>query len=72
MVRWFGIVNVVGLTIVLIVKGYAFTSIWCLYAAVLSIMLYWQFRGRHVDIDKPNSSLGGSEWQSFRNVFARA
>lgn len=71
-VRWFGILNVVGLTIVLIVKGYAFTSIWCLYAAVLSIMLYWQFRGRHVDIHQPNSTFAGGEWQSFRGLFARS
>ncbi|MBR0551701.1 hypothetical protein J7S20_04190 [Sphingomonadaceae bacterium LXI357] len=53
-VRWFGIANVIGLTIVLLVKGYAFTSVWCLYAAVLSIMLFWQFRHHHVNIDRPN------------------
>ena len=68
-VRWFGILNVVGLTVVLIVKGYAFTSVWCFYAAVLSIMLYWQFSRRHVDIEQPNSSFEsgriGEEWQAF-------
>lgn len=57
-VRWFGILNVVGLTIVLIVKGYAFTSVWCLYAAILSVMIYWQYSRRHIDIEHPNSSLG--------------
>jgi hypothetical protein len=70
-VRWFGALNVVGLIVVMIVKGYAFTSVWCLYAAVLSIMLYWQFRGRHVDIRKPNSSFGDeirSDWQALRSV----
>ena len=71
MVRWFGILNVVGLTIVMIVKGYAFTSVWCLYAAMLSAMLYWQFSRGHIDVDKPNSSLDGdSEWEEFRNLFA--
>ncbi len=43
-VRWFGILNLVGLTVVAIVKQYAFSSVWCLYAAIVSVMLYWQFR----------------------------
>jgi len=53
-IRWFGILNIIGLTIVLLVKGYAFTSIWCAYAAVLSILIYWQYRGRRINIDRPN------------------
>ena len=43
-VRWFGILNLIGLSIVAAVKEYAFSSVWCFYAAVLSIMLYYQFR----------------------------
>ena len=72
-VRWFGILNVVGLTIVMNVKGYAFTSVWCLYAAALRIMLYWQFRHGHIDVDDPNSAFAGieGEWRCFRN-FAHA
>ena len=42
-VRWFGILNLIGLTVVAIVKQYAFSSVWCLYAAIISVMLYWQF-----------------------------
>ena len=57
-VRWFGVLNVIGLTVVMMVRGYAFSSVWCLYAAVLSIMIYWNFSRRHIDIDKPNSSFG--------------
>lgn len=56
-VSWFGWLNLVGVVITLIVKGYAFTSIWCLYAAVMSVILYGQFRGRHIDIGAPNSRL---------------
>jgi Family of unknown function (DUF6629) len=56
-VRWFGLLNIVGLTIVFIVKGYAFTSVWCLYAAILSVMLYWQFSRGHIDVERPNSSF---------------
>jgi len=56
-VRWFGLLNIVGLAIVLIVKGYAFTSVWCLYAAILSMMLYWQFSRAHINVERPNSSF---------------
>ncbi|MFZ5965014.1 DUF6629 family protein [Thalassococcus sp. BH17M4-6] len=43
-VRWFGVLNLIGLTVVMIVKSYAFSSVWCFYAAVISVILYWQFR----------------------------
>ena len=43
-VRWFGLLNLAGLIVVAIVKQYAFSSVWCLYAAIVSVMLYWQFR----------------------------
>ena len=43
-VRWFGVFNLIGLTIIMIAKSYAFSSVWCFYAAVISVILYWQFR----------------------------
>ena len=43
-VRWYGALNVVGLTIVELVRAYAFCSVWCFYAAILSVIIYWQFR----------------------------
>jgi len=50
MVRWYGVVNVVALTIVQIVKAETFASVWCFYAALMSVMLYWQFsRGDGLD-----------------------
>jgi hypothetical protein len=49
-VRWYGALNVVGLTIVEIVREYAFASIWCFYAAALSVMIYWQFRRQSITI----------------------
>ena len=70
-VRWFGVLNVIGLTVVMTVRGYAFISVWCFYAAILSIMIYWDFPRRHIDIDKPNSSFGpevASELGSLRWV----
>jgi len=49
-VRWYGALNVVGLTVVEIVREYAFASIWCFYAASLSIMIYWQFRRQTIRV----------------------
>jgi len=36
--------NLVGLLTVMLVKRYAFTSIWCAYAAVVSVIIYFFFR----------------------------
>jgi hypothetical protein len=55
-VRTYGVVNVIGLTIVHLIKGYAFASVWCFYAAILSVMLYWQFHRRKIDIEAPNGA----------------
>jgi hypothetical protein len=53
-VRTYGILNIVGLTIVHLVKGYAFASVWCFYAALMSAMLYRQFHHRRIDVATPN------------------
>jgi hypothetical protein len=45
--RLFGAVNVVLLLITMAVKRYAFTSVWCAYAAVASVIVlayFWQSR----------------------------
>ncbi len=59
-VRWFGILNLGGLTIVLLVKGYAFASVWCFYAAMLSVILYWQFSSLSINVRMPNRRLAKS------------
>ena len=38
---WF---NLAGLLVVMFMKRYAFTSVWCAYAAVLSVVVYFFFR----------------------------
>jgi hypothetical protein len=43
----FGIANIVILVIVFIVKSYAFTSVWCAYAAVASIIILAYFWKSH-------------------------
>ncbi len=53
-IRWYGILNVIALTITQIVKEAAFASVWCFYAAVLSIMIYRQFRDGAIDVAIPN------------------
>jgi hypothetical protein len=45
-VRWYGLVNVIALTIVEIVKAETFASVWCFYAALMSVILYWRFSRR--------------------------
>lgn len=55
-VRAYGVLNVIGLAIVALVKGNAFASVWCFYAATLSIMLYWQFARRNIDVETPNGT----------------
>ena len=42
----FGFANLIGLTVVTIVMSYAFTSVWCAYAAAISIIIYFHFRRR--------------------------
>jgi len=55
-VRWYGVLNVVALTITEVVKQYAFASVWCFYAALMSVMIYWQFKHVSIDIETPNGS----------------
>lgn len=55
-VRWYGVLNVVGLTIAQMIKAYAFASVWCFYAAILSVIIYRQFNCRNIDIETPNGT----------------
>lgn len=42
--RWFGLVNIVGLAIAATMQEEEFTSVWCLYAAVMSWLIFLHFR----------------------------
>ncbi len=53
-VRWYGALNVIALSITQLVKAYAFASVWCFYAAIMSTMIYWQFARGNIDIARPN------------------
>lgn len=40
---WFGALNAVGVIVTMWIKARAFTSIWCAYAAVVSVVIYGHF-----------------------------
>jgi hypothetical protein len=46
----------VDLTIAETVRAYAFASVWCFYAAIMSAIIDWQFRHANIDIATPNGS----------------
>ena len=47
-IQLFGWLNLLGLTVVYLLKPYAFTSLWCLYAAAISVLLYFYFVERRI------------------------
>jgi hypothetical protein len=53
-VRMYGVLNVIALILVQLLREYAFASVWCFYAAIMSIIIYWQFRRQGIDIETPN------------------
>jgi hypothetical protein len=53
-VRWYGALNIIVLSITQIVKATTFASVWCFYAASMSIIIYWQFNRGNIDIATPN------------------
>nr|WP_298373387.1 DUF6629 family protein [uncultured Halomonas sp.] len=42
----FGVANLLGLLVVIYFKQYAFTSVWCTYAAIVSVLIYGHFHLR--------------------------
>lgn len=55
---WFGCANLTILVITFAVKRYAFTSIWCIYAAIASVIIlvgFWRSRG-----DRPYRYAGAA------------
>jgi hypothetical protein len=44
-----GWLNFAGLIVVMLVKRYEFTSLWCAYAALVSILIYYFFRRKRLD-----------------------
>jgi hypothetical protein len=42
--RWFGVANIVGVAIALSIREADFTSVWCVYAALVSFLILEHFR----------------------------
>lgn len=42
--QWFGVANIIGVAIALSVREVDFTSIWCVYAALVSVLILEHFR----------------------------
>lgn len=42
--QWFGVANIVGVAIALSVREEAFASMWCIYAALVSVLILEHFR----------------------------
>ncbi len=47
-IQLYGLLNLIGIIVVRIFKPYAFTSVWCIYAAILSVVLYFYFLERRI------------------------
>jgi len=47
-VAFFGLLNLIGLILIYLLRPYGFTSLWCLYAAVISGLLYFHFIERRI------------------------
>ena len=47
-VALFGFLNLIGLILIYLLRPYGFTSLWCLYAAAISGLLYFYFVERRI------------------------
>lgn len=45
---WFGVVNLVGLVVVGVLYLESFASLWCVYAACSSLLIWWHMRRRRL------------------------
>ena len=47
-IQLFGLLNLLGLLLVYLIAQYSFTALWCLYAALVSVILYLHFIERRI------------------------
>ena len=74
-VALFGVLNLVGLTVIFLVRPYGFTSLWCLYAAVISGLLYFHFIERRIkflqDLKEKREELSEKLEKELQNLQER-
>ncbi|MCX6051006.1 MAG: hypothetical protein NTZ60_00680 [Campylobacterales bacterium] len=69
-IQLFGWLNIVGINLVYWLKPLALTSLWCLYAAVVSTVLYLYFVKRRIaflELLKKNENQWGSQFEGELN-----
>ncbi|MFA6196679.1 MAG: DUF6629 family protein [Sulfurimonas sp.] len=69
-IQLFGWLNIFGINLVYWFKPYALTSLWCLYAAVVSTVLYLYFVKRRIaflELLKKNENQWGSQFEAELN-----
>jgi len=54
--RWFGFANLLGIAIAISLRNADFTSVWCVYAALVSVLILEHFR-RHRQEQMPRGAL---------------
>jgi hypothetical protein len=61
--QWFGVLNIVGVAIAFSVREAEFTSVWCVYAALVSVLILEHFRRqRKLDarLSRPRAAAAAS------------
>lgn len=54
----FGVLNLIVIAVVLAIEAFGFTSLWCIYAAIVSLVIYTDLRGGSW-LDRPRFHLYG-------------
>ncbi|MGD8605676.1 MAG: hypothetical protein PVH21_00185 [Myxococcales bacterium] len=74
-IQLFGWLNVLGLVAVYMIAQYAFTSLWCLYAAIVSCVLYLHFIERRIAflqaLKREESFLGAELEEELQKLIGR-
>jgi hypothetical protein len=50
---WFGVANLAAVAVLVVVQSEGLTSLWCLWAATISVLIYLHFLQRRRDDDRP-------------------
>ena len=77
-IQLFGLLNLLGLLVVYLIAQYSFTALWCLYAALVSVILYLHFIERRIaflrTIEQEETNFGSEldeELGKLINLFPR-
>lgn len=63
---WFGIANLAAVAVLVLVQSEGLTSLWCLWAATVSVLIYLHFGQRRRDEDIPEAMPTASVRRSRR------